>query len=163
LILLGNSHFKSNVLGKAGTETLSGFASITASAVTATVLTSLAAVAAGTTVTAGTNVIATAGSVAAATTITAGTNVVSTAGNVTADAGYVSGGNVRATSYVKVGNKYIFGGSVTNNESSVMYAASVALGSPSLLPGGLFLNASGGVGTSWMFDGTTTATKLVIQ
>ena len=160
---MGNSHFKSNVIGLAKTETISGFASITASAVTATVLTSLAAVAAGTTVTAGTNVIATAGSVAAATTITAGTNVVSTAGNVTADAGYVSGGNVRATNYIKVGTKYIFGGTVVNAEANIMVAASDALGSPSLLPGGLFLNASGGVGTAWLFDTSTTATKLLIQ
>jgi len=162
LILLGNSHFKSNVLGKAGTETLSGFASITASAVTATVLTSLANVAGGTSIAAGTTVIA-GTSVAAGTTVTAGTNVVSTAGNVTADAGYVSGGNVRATNYIKVGTKYIFGGTVVNAEANIMVAASDALGSPSLLPGGLFLNASGGVGTAWLFDSSTTATKLLIN
>ena len=146
---MGTSHIDSNLVGKDGVETISGFASIAASIVTATALTSLAAVTAGSTIAAGT-------------TVTAGTNIISTAGNITGDAGYVSGGNVRATNYIKVGSRYLFGGAVTNNEASVMAAATAFIATTSLT-GGLFLNAISSAGTTWMFDTPTTATKLLIQ
>ena len=130
---MGTSHVDSNMVGKNSVETISGFASVTASAVTATVLTSLANVAGGTSIAAGTTV--TAGtSVAAGTTVTAGTNIV-------------------ATTYIKVGSKYVFGGAVTENSASVMAAATVYIAT-TLLPGSLYLNTT----NTWRFNTALTAT-----
>ena len=69
--------------------------------------------------------------------------------------GPTSGATVIATDYVKVGGKYIFGGSVTESSASVVAAAS-ALVSIGSLQGALFLNTS----NTWQFTATNTAATL---
>jgi hypothetical protein len=120
---MGTSHVRSNLEGKAGTETITNFATIgdTSTALVGASLTSAAVTATGAT----------------------------------------QGATVVATNYVKIGNIYIFSGSVgTNSSASILAAATSALGTHPIPKGSMFMNAS--PGCVWAFTATMTAATLNI-
>ena len=181
LIFVGTSHFKSDVRGWDGTETIRGF-----TAISATTLTDGTASIGGGYIEGATEVSATTltdGTISisggnfdgatevSATTLTDGTasmsggaisgltGAISTPTNVTMS-GVLSGAtNIRATNYLKLGDEgFLFlGKSITNVEASIIAAAS-ALVTTASLKGSLFISASP-VG-AWVFTATNTAATL---
>jgi len=107
---MGTSHQRSNLVAKNGTQTISGFASITATALSAPTITSTTS---------------------------------------------VSSAKVIATSYIKIGSRYMFSGNVTANTASVVAAAS-ALVTIASLKGSIFLNE----GALWQFTATNVAKQV---
>lgn len=160
---MSDSHFKSNLLGKAGTETISGFASVTTGEVIATTLT------VGTsghypTLTASTFTATTINVNTAASIPTLNSNQVN-ATNLTvytsAHSPTVTASNVVATTattkrYIKFGDgasvRYIFFGSAPT-EASVVAAATAVSAS---LSGSLYMGTS----SLWLFDADSTATRF---
>ena len=123
---MGDSHYESNIKAKDGsTVTISGFSSVSATTFTGDLT----------------------GDVT-------GTHTGTVSGNVTGNlTGNVDGTTVKATSYVQVGDRFTFSGSLTENSASIVAAAS-ALVTTASLKGSIFL-----AGTYlWHFDATNTAT-----
>jgi len=136
---MGTSHQRSNLVGLLGTETIRGFATVSATAI--------------------------AGTTGAFTTIT-GDLTGAVAGNVTGNitgnvTGSVDGNKIKCTSYIQLGaEQYIFFGAETT-EASILAAATLLSmagdAANATLIGSLYVGLDGYM---WIFDANTTATKL---
>ena len=136
---MGTSHQRSNLVGLDGTETIRGFATVSATAII--------------------------GTTGAFTTLT-GDLTGDLAGGVTGDVtgdltGSVDGNKIKCTSYIQLGaEQYIFFGAETT-EASILAAATLLSmagdAANATLIGSLYVGTDGYL---WIFDANTTATKL---
>ena len=132
---MGTSHLRSVILGKAGTETIRGLATVSATAII--------------------------GTTGAFTTLT-GDLTGGVTGDVTGDlTGSVDGNKIKCTSYIQLGaEQYIFFGAETT-EASILAAATLLSmagdAANATLIGSLYVGTDGYL---WIFDANTTATKL---
>jgi len=135
---MGDSHFKSEVKGFAGTETISNFATITGAALVGTTSVTGAAVAGTTSVTSP--------AVEGTTSVTG----VTVEGTTT-----VTSPKVIASSYMTVGDKYVFF-SKSATDASIILEATVLVGT--VLKGSITL----GAGKLWVHNANTTILEGVI-